>query len=240
MIEGRVTYRAVFFDAGETLLHPHPSFAELFSEVLRSEGIEPAPDPGRIDTILVSDRFAKAAADGELWTTSPERSRRFWLSIYETFLEGLGLASHDRLPERLYERFTDLASYTLFPDVHSCLSRLKATGLMLGLVSNFEAWLEELLEALGVSGFFDVRVISGLEGVEKPDPRIFGVALDRAGLSAGEVVYVGDNPVFDTEPAEGLGMFGVLIDRRGRFMDHSGVRIESLDDLPLAIGLPFA
>ena len=231
-------YRAVFFDAGETLVHPHPSFPELFAQVLEDEGVDAVPDPTSIDTALVSDRFATAAKDGELWTTSPERSKRFWLDVYRLFLEGLGLSGHPHLPERLYERFTDLASYQLFSDVEPALRALRADGLTLGVVSNFEAWLEALLDQLGVRGFFAVLVISGAEGIEKPDPRIFRLALDRAGVSADETVYVGDNPVFDTGPAEGLGMAAVLIDRRNRFPDHGGIRITTLEDLPVAMGVP--
>ena len=121
--------------------------------------------------------------------------------------------------------------------METTLARLEAAGLQLGIVSNFEEWLERLLEQLGVTRFFDVRIISGVEGVEKPDPRIFRLALERTGVEPHESAYVGDNPEFDTEPAEALGMLGVLIDRRGRFPDHPGPRIATLDDLPAVLGL---
>ena len=130
-----------------------------------------------------------------------------------------------------------MANYRLFPDVRATLSRLDEAGLTLGLVSNFEEWLERLLEQLDVTRFFDIRVISGVEGIEKPDPRIFRIALDRAGVEPAESVYVGDNPEFDTEPAEAVGMLGVLLDRRGRFPDHRGTRITTLDELPPLLGL---
>src|SRR5207249_1119961 len=96
----------------------------------------------------------------------------------------------------LYAEFTDLSNYRLFPDVEETIGRLRAGGLLLGVVSNFEAWLEQLLESLGVASSFDVRVISGVEGMEKPDPAIFRLALD-----------------------------------------HPGLRITTLDDLPSVIGL---
>src|SRR5206468_12283532 len=144
-------------------------------------------------------------------------SKAFWFSVYEAFLGQMGLPSDHGLPERLYGAFTDLSNYRLFPDVRPALRRLSRSGLTLGVISNFEEWLERLLESLGVRDVFAVRVVSGVEGMEKPDPRIFEVALERAGVGAGESVYVGDNPMFDTDPAEALGMLGVLVDRRGRF-----------------------
>jgi putative hydrolase of the HAD superfamily len=149
----------------------------------------------------------------------------------------MGLAYGDGLADRLYRTFTDLSNYRLFPDVEQVLERLLATGLRLGVISNFEEWLERLLESLDATRFFEVRIISGVEGMEKPDPRIFHLALDRLGVSASESVYVGDNPMFDIEPANEVGMLAVLLDRRGRFPDHAGPRITSLDDLPSVIGI---
>ncbi len=107
----------------------------------------------------------------------------------------------------------------------------------MGVVSNFEEWLERLLESLGVTPYFDVRVISGVEGVEKPDPKIFQLALERMEALPAESAYVGDSPQFDVEPATSLGMTGVLLDRRGRFPDHRGPRITSLEELPDVLGL---
>jgi len=233
-----VGYSAVFFDAGETLVHPHPSFAELFSAVLRREGhdVEPATIDERIS--VISERFRQAALDDELWTTSPERSRAFWLSVYGPFLEQVGLARDDGLGELLYGEFTDLANYSLFDDVPLVLRRLREGGLLLGVVSNFEEWLERLLEELGVRDEFDVRVISGVEGVEKPDPRIFRIGLERAGVAPEEAVYVGDNPHFDVAPAAEVGMFPVLIDRRGRHPDVDAARITTMADLPALLGVP--
>lgn len=232
-----MAYRAVFFDAGETLVHPHPSFPELLTLTLREEGIEVDPADIREKLYVVSDRFARSAREGELWSTSAEKSRQFWGSVYGELLAEMGLAFGDGLARRLYTTFTDLSNYRLFPDVEETLDRLLRGDIRLGLISNFEEWLERLLESLDVTRFFEVRVISGVEGLEKPDPRIFDVALKRMGTTAEESVYVGDNPMFDTEPAASVGMFAVLLDRRGRFPDHPGVRITSLADLPATIGL---
>ncbi|MGH2724393.1 MAG: HAD family hydrolase [Actinomycetota bacterium] len=232
--------RAVFFDAGETLLYPHPSFAEVFTEVLREEGHR--VEPARVQEVVsaYSQRFTDAVTKGEgrLWSTSSDRSREMWRAIYDTFLTEVGIPDdHDRLFEALYARFTDMATYRLHPDALPTLERLAKTHVTLGLISNFEEWLERLLEALEVGHFFTVTVISGVEGVEKPDPQIFRIALERARVEPGESVYVGDHPFFDVAAAREAGMLPVLIDRRGRHADAEGLRITSLEDLPAAIGL---
>ena len=232
-----MTYAAVFFDAGETLVHPHPSFPELFALVLRREGHDVSAGVVADKILLIAERFQRAARENELWTTTAERSKAFWISVYETFLAELALPADDELLEILHAEFTDLANYSLFDDVLPVLERLRDESVMLGVVSNFEEWLERLLEELGVAPYFDVQVISGIEGFEKPDPRIFRLALDRAGVRADQAAYVGDNPASDVDPAAQIGMFPVLIDRRDRFPGFVTARITSLADLPRAIGL---
>jgi len=232
-----VTYRAVFFDAGETLVHPAPTFPDLFASIVTREGFPRAPEDVIAASSVVMDRFSEAARDRVLWTTSPERSRAFWLGVYERMLDALDLPSRDGLRDTLYREFTDLRNYALFDDVRGVLDDLAAAGLSLGIVSNFEAWLDELLAALGVRDAFPVRVISGVEGIEKPDPRIFELAMSRAGVGPEGSVYVGDNPEFDVDPPAALGMFTVLIDRRDRHEEHDGARITDLGDLPAVLGL---
>ena len=168
-------------------------------------------------------RFSEAARDGDLWTTSPVRSRDVLARRVRAHARrALDLPSSDGLRDALYEGFTDLGNYAMFDDVPAALDELTDAGLRLGIVSNFEAWLEDLLALLGVRDRFPVRVISGLEGLEKPDPRIYGLALERSRLAAAEVAFVGDNPEFDVYPPAAIGMFPVLIDRRGRHPDHDG------------------
>jgi putative hydrolase of the HAD superfamily len=227
-----VRYRAIFFDVGETLVHPAPSFPELFVQIVEREGYGVLPEDVIQASRTVTERFSQASRDGERWTTSPERSRAFWISVYELMLDALGLPSDDGLRDTLYDAFTDRANYTLFDDVRPVLDRLASKGYALGIISNFEAWLDDLLVDLGVRDAFAVRVISGVEGVEKPDPRIYRLALQRAGVTAGDAAYVGDNPEFDVDPPAALGMFPVLIDRRQRHADHAGARITDLADLP--------
>jgi putative hydrolase of the HAD superfamily len=228
--------RAVLFDVGETLVHPAPSFPELFSTVVAAEGHARSPEAVIEASRAVFHRFSEAARDVELWTTSPERSARFWKSVYERMLGELDIPDDGHLADVLYATFTDPSNYELFDDVEPTLDELEAAGLVLAIVSNFEAWLEDLLGSLGVRDRFAARVISGREGVEKPDLRIFELALERLSLDPADAMYVGDNPEFDIVPAATLGMTPVLIDRRGRYPDAEGTRIADLRELPSLAG----
>jgi putative hydrolase of the HAD superfamily len=233
-------YRAVLFDAGETLLAPHPSFGEIFAAVLRECGHAVDLDEVEEARHLIGANLDDLVAGAGLttWSTSREYSRRFWRSIYAVIFDRLGIDDHDgRIFEALYHRFTRFESYRLFPDVLPTIRAIRGAGVMVGLISNFEEWLEEMLTAWEVMSLFAPVVISGREGVEKPDPAIFRLAVERAGVAAEECVYVGDHPRIDAEAAEAVGMGSILIDRRGHHPDHSGPRVASLSEILPLIGV---
>lgn len=231
-------YRAVFLDAGETILAPHPSFVEVFVEVMSGRGNKLAAAEVEEAFRDAGPSFGEAIRRIGVWSVSKETSRRFWREVYQTALARLGVSDDDGGHfEALYERFTRYDSYRLFPEVVAALHEIKDAGIALGLISNFEEWLEDMLAEWEVAPLFDVLVISGKEGIEKPDPDIFNRALERANVSAPESVYVGDNPTDDIEAAERVGMSGILMDRRDRFPNFQGRRIRGLDALPRLLGI---
>lgn len=234
--------KVIFFDAGETILHPHPSFSEIFAEVCRSAGHDVSPaDVERVQSRLAphlmdldaddEDEHARPYAGSAF---SETESRRFWTYLYRRFIADLGLVDQS-LPERLFERFSDTATYKLFDDVLPALHGLRDAGFRLGLISNFERWLEELLVELEVGHLFDAVTISGVAGVEKPDTEIFELALREAGVDARDAVHVGDSPSMDAEPASSVGMQVVLLDRADRYAELPWTRIRSLEELQATV-----
>ncbi|MDQ3752116.1 MAG: HAD-IA family hydrolase [Actinomycetota bacterium] len=230
----------VFLDAGETILRPYPSFAELFARVCREEGANVTP----AEVSAVRERLAphlidlahEAGADPPALGTSVSatESRNFWTYLYRRFLADLGIHD-DSLADTLFATFTNTASYRLYDDVLDTLDALLGAGLRLGLISNFETWLQEMLVELEVGHIFEVTVISGVEGVEKPDPGIYLLALERGGVDAANAVHVGDSESLDVIPARAAGMYTVLLDRAGRYRNPVGPAITSLRQLPEAI-----
>jgi putative hydrolase of the HAD superfamily len=76
----------------------------------------------------------------------------------------------------------------------------------LGIVSNFYGNLEAVCESAGLCSFFKVMVDSHCVGVEKPDPAIFRVALERLGATPEKAVFIGDSLRRDREGARRMGM----------------------------------
>lgn len=232
----------MFFDAGETLLSPHPSFAEIFVVVMGEHGVR--VDAGDVEAARADvfgrdlDDLARQAGL-RTWSTSPVFSRRFWSLAYGELLGRLGVEDpHGTLIGALYDRFTRFESYRLFDDVLPTIGAIREAGVAVGLISNFEEWLEEMLTAWEVTALFEPIVISGREGLEKPDPAIFRLAVERAGVAPEDAVYVGDHPRIDAAAAEAVGMASILIDRRGHHPSHEGPRVSSLVDILPLIGVP--
>jgi len=223
----------VFFDAGDTLLGPHPSFPELFSQVCAERGYDvPSELVVRVQNKLAPQLIDLAEDTGvENPSFSSEASKKFWGYLYKRFLEALDIQDAD-LAQALLHRFSTGSSYMLFDDVLPTLRGMHAQGYRLGLISNFEQWLEERLIELEVGQLFDVSVISGFVMIEKPDPAIYELALERAQVEPGKAVHVGDSMSMDVEPARSVGIHPVLLDRRGRYPDSEVLRIESLEELP--------
>jgi putative hydrolase of the HAD superfamily len=228
----------VLFDAVDTLLAPAPSFQGRFVAVAAEHGVP--LEEAAVDAAVAA--AAREAAWPEDWT-DPATQRAFWMGFYRDVLGSLGHEGPEgsgepqggapvnrELAEALFEAFSDPAAWRLFDDVRPVLDELAGWGITLGLVSNFEPWLDEILALQGIDDRFAAVAISGKLGVAKPDPRIFKAALDEAGANPGATVHVGDRPGDDVAGAIAAGVTPVLIDRFGRYPDPGGVH--RVEDLP--------
>jgi HAD superfamily hydrolase (TIGR01509 family) len=74
----------------------------------------------------------------------------------------------------------------------AAVERLRAAGLALACVSDWDIGLEEQLAKIGVARLFDTIVTSAEAGAPKPEPALFEAALDRLGVASGRALHVGD------------------------------------------------
>ena len=110
----------------------------------------------------------------------------------------------------------------LYPDTMECLRILKKK-YKLGIIANQIPGAEKRLEEMGIRRYFDVIVSSAEEGVAKPDPRIFNIALTRAGCTPEQAVMIGDRIDNDIVPAKQIGMKTVWIKQGvGRYWNIQG------------------
>jgi putative hydrolase of the HAD superfamily len=218
----------VLFDAGDTLLAPAPSFQGRFVAVAAEQGFP--LEEAAVDAAIAA--AVRAAAWPDDWT-DPATQRDFWIGFYQDVLARLGHADDGlRLAEALFASFSDPASYRLFDDVRPALDELAGRGITLGVVSNFEPWLADILALHGIDHLFATVAISGVLGVAKPDPRIFEAALAGAGADPSATVHVGDQPANDVAASRAVGITPVLIDRFARYPEPDDAhRVEDLTGL---------
>src|SRR5215207_1044500 len=183
----------VLFDAGDTLLAPAPSFQGRFVAVAADQGLP--LEEAAVDAAIAA--AVRAAAWPEDWT-DPATQREFWMGFYREILTSLGHADDGlQLAEALFASFSDPASYQLFGDVRPALEELAGRGITLGVVSNFEPWLADILALQEIDHLFAAVAISGVLGVAKPDPGIFEAALAEAGADPSATVPDGAHRVED-------------------------------------------
>lgn len=122
------------------------------------------------------------------------------------------------------------------PDVIPALRRLRAAGRKLVVVSNANGRIRAALDRVGVGPYVDLVIDSYEEGVEKPDPRIFEIALERAGASSATTVHVGDLFHTDVVGARAAGLRAVLLDMADLYGDHACERVRTLAGLADLLG----
>jgi putative hydrolase of the HAD superfamily len=98
------------------------------------------------------------------------------------------------------------------PAAPAALAAAREAGLITGVISNSNGTIASLMESVGFLPYLDFVLDSSVVGVEKPDPRIFELALARAGVAAHEAVFVGDFYSIDVEGARAAGLDAILLD----------------------------
>ncbi|MEV5538004.1 HAD-IA family hydrolase [Saccharopolyspora shandongensis] len=97
----------------------------------------------------------------------------------------------------LYERLIDPDYWTAYPDTVEVMRRLHEAGTKIGVISNIAFDIRPAFERIGVAGYVDEFLLSYLEGVIKPDPKIFLRACERLGVAPEEALMVGDSEEAD-------------------------------------------
>jgi putative hydrolase of the HAD superfamily len=136
-------------------------------------------------------------------------------------------------PRQLTAAMLGALRFSVYPDALATLPLLRARGIGLVVVSNWDISLAPTLRALGLGGMLDAIVTSAQVGTAKPAPEVFHAALRLIGVSPREAVHVGDDPQLDVVGANAAGVIPVLLRRQPRAQAPAGVAtISSLAELP--------
>ncbi len=226
--------KAVFFDLYHTVVRYEPPREELQSLALKDFGIEASPEAFGRPFVMADEFIYQEIARCPLSQRSPEDRMALWAQYQKIVLGEAGIEAGEKLVLYLVGKMRQLNSVklVLYDDVIPALTGLKEKGLTLGLISNVDRDIAPLLNELGLSSLLQVVVTSQEVGFNKPQPEIFQAALNRAGVTATEALYVGDQYQIDVVGANGAGIKGVLLDRGGYFEEVTdSPRIRSLGQI---------
>lgn len=124
----------------------------------------------------------------------------------------LGIEAPVEVLTRVAER---RISFNPYPESEGVMRELRAMGLPLYAVSNWDIELVKVLDDLGWTDYFEGVVVSAVLGVEKPEGEIFEEALRVSGVERDRTVHVGNDLVTDVKGASEAGLDTVFVDRLG-------------------------
>jgi putative hydrolase of the HAD superfamily len=220
--------RAVFFDAAGTLFRVRGSVGSIYAAVMERHGAQhPGPlladvPPGGWADYL-EERFRRSFAlapppvfQGADARDIPRLERRWWRALVaEVMLPAAPFERFEQCFDELFEMFRTERGWELDPEARAVLDRLTERGLLLGVISNFDSRLRDVLRHLGIAPYFRSVILASEAGIAKPHPELFRAAMRRHHLGEGEAIHVGDDPESDVEGALAAGMIPVLIDSTG-------------------------
>ena len=200
--------RAIFFDAGNTLIHM--DYAAI-ATALAGQGVRAGATDVQRAEWRARVRLDASFGHG-ISTESSDTGDRYLRFL----LDELGVRDAAVMAALSAWRRTYNAPVGLWtegePEAEAALTLARARGLRTACISNSNGTVEAILEGLGLARHLDFIIDSSKVGVEKPDPRIFHLALERAAVAAAEAVYVGDLYSVDVVGARAAGLAAILMD----------------------------
>jgi len=213
--------RVIFFDVGNTLLFPNR--ARILAP-LEERGQSPTLEQWRAVECRTKPEFDEVVEHGG------NVDHGFWWRFYSHLLTDLEVPVEDGLRDSLLKNTQNSANWDeIRPKTRESLQRI-GQRYELGVISNADGRITDVLERCGIADCFRSIIDSGLVGYEKPHPAIFAAALREMTARPEESMYVGDVYSVDYLGARNAGMQAVLFDVAGAYRERDLPRVESLEE----------
>lgn len=218
-------YRTVFLDAGGVLVNPNWERASL---ILARHGV-------RADAraLAAAEPAVKHQLDVAPAVRATNDEQRGFL-YFDLVLASAGITRSSATDAALAELrvYHDAENtWDVVPDdAEATLTRLRSAGLQVVIVSNTNGTLRRLLDRIGLAPYVDLVIDSSEERIEKPDARIFKIALARSGAGASTTLHCGDLYEIDVVGARAAGLPAVLLDTAGLYGSADCPRVRSLTE----------
>jgi putative hydrolase of the HAD superfamily len=222
--------RWVLFDAVGTLMYADPPVHEVYKSAAQKFG-------SRLSSEQIGLRFRQALAvetgtTDELHRapTSEALEIARWRRIVAAVFDVIPPADFDRLFESLWHHFAQPRHWRLYADVAPTLLRLRQAGMRLGIASNFDGRLLQIVAEMPELADCEQLFVSSQVGFSKPDPRFFSTIAEQLDVPPAQILLVGDDWVADVQGARAAGWQAIWLSRSGGGESHEPA-IASLSQL---------
>ncbi len=212
----RQSPQLVCLDAAGTLFQVRGSVGAIYAKIAVAHGLPDREDLANVIEHRFRQAFAAMPVPVYRFGDRIHNDRvdqQWWRELVTRVMEGLGPLSFPDFFDRVYVAFADPSAWEIYPEVDGILENLRARGLRLAIVSNFDSRLLPVCEGLGLSDAVDAVIIAADAGVAKPGPGIFDTAVRRFGLQPADALHVGDSLTEDAEGASSAGLLAVHLQR---------------------------
>lgn len=185
---------AITIDAAGTLLHPAEPVPEVYARIGARHGSPRS-------AAEIGQRLRRAMNDARPLRHGDPTWRAYWSKVVHDTTD----IDASAVVDDLVAHYTFASAWRVADGAALALARLRAHGLRLAVLSNWDTGLSRLLERLELASSFDALVVSGECGHEKPSPLIFEEAARRLGVPLAAIAHVGDDPEDDHRGAARAG-----------------------------------
>lgn len=209
--------KVIFLDAMGTLFDLKSSVGEIYQQHALKYGV-------KADAQLLNNAFRKSfqSAPSLAFTATEfqvinDQEFIWWKNVVQKTFEHIEMldefSDFTDFFQEIYTYFSTKEPWYVFSDVVPNLQKWQSQGVQLGVISNFDTRLNQLLKVLNLEHFFTSITISSVAGFAKPDHNIFEIALKKHQLIAQQAWHIGDNLSEDYQGAKNAGIRGFWLNR---------------------------
>jgi putative hydrolase of the HAD superfamily len=213
----------VLFDAVGTLIYPDPPVADAYHSVAYRHG-------SRLTSELISVRFRNAFSQQTALplVTSEALERDRWRRIVAHVFDDVP-SQNEAIFDELWDHFANSRHWRLYEDVPHTLANLRNHGYKVGIASNLDQRLRQIIAGHDELCSCDEVFISSEVGYAKPHLQFFRAVEKRLNASAASIALVGDDEVNDYQGALAAGWQSIWLCRD--LADGPSTAIRSLHEL---------
>ncbi|XP_050176067.1 haloacid dehalogenase-like hydrolase domain-containing protein 3 [Myiozetetes cayanensis] len=209
--------RLLTWDVKDTLLRLRRPVGQSYAAEARAQGLRVQPEAlGRAFREAYGAQSRRFPNYGRGQGLS---SRQWWVDVVKQAFVLSGVqdgAALTALAEKLYRDYCSSHNWEVLPGAEETLNRCRQRGFRMGVVSNFDNRLENILSQCSLRHHFEFVLTSEAAGVAKPDARIFEEALRLGGVPPEQAAHVGDDYTRDYRAARAVGMHSFLLRTAGQ------------------------